>query len=113
MSRGGSEVTDQLTEAQLLTDLENWFHRLGSDDPKWWAKEIHAYLVGGDPLRESHLSCSTITDEQVEAITRMWWDENDALDEYEALDSDGKANAHADIEMVLEFAARVKGEKDV
>lgn len=35
----------------LLADLERWFHRLGSDDPKWWAKEIHAYLTLGDPLR--------------------------------------------------------------
>ncbi len=25
--------------------LEVWFHRLGSDDPKWWAKELVSYLT--------------------------------------------------------------------
>lgn len=38
------------SQDSLRADLERWFHRLGSDDPKWWAKEIHAYLVNGDPL---------------------------------------------------------------
>ena len=29
----------------LEENLEQWFHRLGSDDPRWWAKELKAYLT--------------------------------------------------------------------
>ena len=41
------DAARRVTEASktLKANLEIWFNRLGIDDPEWWAKEIHAYLV--------------------------------------------------------------------
>ena len=42
-----------MNEKTLLEKLELWFTQLGSDDPQWWAKEIHSYLELDDTDKDA------------------------------------------------------------
>lgn len=41
--------------AVTYEQMRCWLHRLGSDDPGWWAKELWAHISESDPLGEVSL----------------------------------------------------------
>ena len=103
-------MTDQLTEAlerfsrslPVLGSLKGEWGGTTDDERADYAKDAWAIVKAA----REHLSCSTITDEQVEAATRAW---------FKAVKYDGVPHEYdyRIVRIALEAAARVKGEKDV
>ncbi len=53
-----------MSDEQLKANLAKWFHRLGSDDPGWWAKELAAYLEGAYEMVPMNLEEMAVLDKE-------------------------------------------------